>query len=82
MIELILTTVEIAFERLANAVKIERESRNKPSWDFGRFFLLQEEVAILYEALGLHRTGLTTAREHVGNTSGKGRIFHEKNLIL
>lgn len=39
-------------------MRVEREARNKPSWDFSRFFLLQEEVAILYEALGLHSDAL------------------------
>ena len=36
----------------------EREARNNPSWSFCNFFILQEEIAILYESLGLHSDAL------------------------
>ena len=36
----------------------EREARNNPSCSFCNFFILQEEIAILYESLGLHSDAL------------------------
>ena len=36
----------------------EREARNNPTWSFCNFFILQEEIAILYESLGLHSDAL------------------------
>ena len=50
--------MDIAFDQLNETVRQERESRNQPGWDFGRFFTLQEEIAILYESLGLYADAL------------------------
>ena len=58
VIETSLETMDIAFDQLNETVRQERESRNQPGWDFGRFFTLQEEIAILYESLGLYADAL------------------------
>ena len=44
-----------AYERL---IRRQRELRNKSDWDFFGFFLLQEELALAYENLGLYNKAL------------------------
>ena len=58
VIETSIETMDIAFDQLNETVREQRESRNQPGWDFGRFFILQEEIAILYESLGLYADAL------------------------
>ena len=39
-------------------IRSQREKRNDPSWNFCQYFLLQEQLAFVYESLGLYDESL------------------------
>ncbi len=39
-------------------MRSQRERRNDPKWHFCDYFLLQEELAFVYEMLGVHEEAL------------------------
>ncbi len=40
------------FDRFEENMRAQRERRNDPKWNFCDYFLLQEELAFVYEMLG------------------------------
>ncbi|XP_033120524.1 trafficking protein particle complex subunit 10-like [Anneissia japonica] len=49
--QLILTSYNRNLGKFEEKMRAERERRNEPGWDFNQYFLLQEELAFVYEML-------------------------------
>lgn len=66
---------------LERQIRRQRELRNSDDWDFFGFFLLQEQLALLYESLGLYGRALVQYNEldalfsqSIANTGASGGI--------
>lgn len=55
---LLLDSYSRQFDSYERTIRRQRELRNKSDWDFFGFFLLQEELAFVYENLGLYNKAL------------------------
>ncbi|XP_044735186.1 trafficking protein particle complex subunit 10 isoform X2 [Chrysoperla carnea] len=55
---LLLQAYSRALTQLEDHIRDQREKRNQPSWNFCQYFLLQEELALVLEMLGLYDEAL------------------------
>ncbi|XP_022242094.1 trafficking protein particle complex subunit 10-like [Limulus polyphemus] len=55
---LVLQAYNYHLGRYEEYVRTQRERRNEPGWTFNRFFFLQEELAFVFEMLGLYEEAL------------------------
>ena len=47
-----------AITKYEEVVRTQREHRNDPNWNFCNYFLMQEELAFVFEMLGLYDEAL------------------------
>lgn len=53
-----LTAYDKTLSRFEEIIREQRERRNQTSWNFCRYFLLQEELAFVLEMLGIYDEAL------------------------
>ena len=51
--QLFLQSYNKVLNKFEENIRSQREKRNEPSWNFCQYFLLQEQLAFVYESLGL-----------------------------
>lgn len=56
--QLFLQSYNKVLNKFEENIRSQREKRNDPSWNFCQYFLLQEQLAFVYEGLGLYDEAL------------------------
>lgn len=56
--QFLIETIEKRIETLKKSIDVVRGEQNHPLWDYFGFFLLQEELALIYEYIGLFNQSL------------------------
>ena len=56
--QLFLQSYNKVLNKFEENIRSQREKRNDPSWNFCQYFLLQEQLAFVYEGLGLYDESL------------------------
>lgn len=71
-------------------MRLQREKRQEPDWTFNHYFLLQEELAFMFEMLGLYEDALVQYDELdalftqfvLNHAAGGNIISHSKFLLF
>lgn len=61
--QLFVTAYNRTFTKYEDVVRTQRESWVQPDWDFCNYFLLQEELALAYESMGIHEEAIVQYNE-------------------